>query len=397
MPGTYETLFWRHDPTAHAPPRYRRACRYRAFIPAPLAGLRIDLDAETAGAVSHAEHEVAALNAEARPALVPLARLLLRTESIASSKVEGLHIGIRDLARAEARAEGGGRVAPTAREILGNIAAMQLAVERAAGARAFGIRDVLAIHACLMDASPAPRLGGKVRAEQNWVGGNDYNPCGADFVPPPPELVHGLLGDLCNAVNDDALPPLVQAAIVHAQFETIHPFVDGNGRAGRALIPVILKRRGLAPDYVPPVSVVLAAKRTGYFAGLADFRGDGVAAWIARFADAMGTAAGLARGYIGAVASLQDRWRGALSANAAPRADAAAWALIDVLPGYPMLSAAAAIAATGRARAAVYQAIEQLIDAAVLRPASESRRNAVWEPAGLLDLLERMEEGRLPA
>lgn len=397
MPGTWHETFWRHDPTAHAPPRYRRACRYRAFVPDPLAKLEIVLDAETAGAVSHAEQEIASLNAEARPALLPLARLLLRTESTASSKVEGLHVGVRELARAEARAETGGKVAPTAREILGNIEAMRVAVDAAAGVATFAERDVLAIHKRLMGAGPTPRLGGRVRNEQNWIGGNDYNPCGADFVPPPPDRVPALLADLCRAVNDDTLPPLVQAAVVHAQFETIHPFIDGNGRAGRSLIHVILKRRRLAPDYVPPISVVLATKRSGYIAGLTDFRGDDVSAWIRRFADAAGTSAALARAYLDAVRRLQDRWQGALRAKAAPRADAAAWAVIGILPGFPMLTAPMAIAATGRARAAVYQAIDQLVAAKVLKAASESQRNAVWEATGLIDLLEGLEAGRLPA
>jgi Fic family protein len=100
-----------------------------------------------------------------------------------------------------------------------------------------------------------------VRDQQNWVGGNDYNPCGADFVPPPPEDVAPLIADLCRAVNDDSFPPVVQAALVHAQFETIHPFADGNGRAGRALIHVVLKRRGLTTAYVPPIAYTCSLAR----------------------------------------------------------------------------------------------------------------------------------------
>ena len=396
MPGSYRDTFWRHDPAANAPPRYRRACKYRAFIPVALAELTVALDAETAGAVSHAEQEIAALNAQAHHALVPLARLLLRTESIASSKVEGLQLGVRELARAEAKSANGEGVAPTAREIIGNIAAMELAISQAAATRTLKRGDILSIHRRLMEASPTPRLAGKIRDQQNWIGGNDYNPCGADFVPPPPELVDALLDDLCSAVNADALPPVVQAALVHAQFETIHPFLDGNGRTGRALIHVIFKRRGLSTAYVPPISIVLAAKRKGYVSGLTDFRGEEVSGWIRRFADAAATGAGLARAYLGAVRTQVESWHAALEANAAPRADAAAWAIIDVLPAHPMITGAAAIAATGRARAAVYTAIEQLNAAGVLKPASTSKRNSVWEAVGLLDLLEGLEAGRFP-
>jgi Fic family protein len=397
LPGTYHKTVWQHDPTAHAPPRYRRACSYRTFTPRKLSELEFALDAETAGAVSDAEGAISALNTHAIPALVPLARLLLRTESIASSKVEGLQLGVRELARAEARANSGSTVGPTALEILANIDSMETAIHEAASATTFKVAEIVAIHTRLMTASSAPKLAGKIRTEQNWIGGNDYNPCGADFVPPPPDRVGSLLADLCRTINDDTLPPVAQSALVHAQFETIHPFHDGNGRTGRALIHVVLRRRGVTPSYVPPISVVLAAKRAGYIAGLTEFRGDGVTAWIRRFAASAATAARLAREYLTAVHLLTARWREQLGKGDAPRAGAAAWALIDALPAHPMLTGPAAIVATGRARAAVYQAIEQLEQSGVLIPASTSKRSQLWEPAGLLDLLEGLEAGRFPA
>jgi len=98
-----------------------------------------------------------------------------------------------------------------------------------------------------------------IRSEQNWIGGAASSPRDAEFVPPPPELVPDLLDDLCAFCNREDVPASVQAGIAHAQFETIHPFADGNGRVGRALIHVVLRRRALAPRYVPPVSLVLAA------------------------------------------------------------------------------------------------------------------------------------------
>ena len=109
-------------------------------------------------------------------------------------------------------------------------------------------------------------------------------PCGAAFVPPPPGEVDPLLDDLCAFINDVALPPLVQAAIAHAQFETIHPFEDGNGRTGRALVQVVLRRRGLTPAFVPPISVVLARDKDRYLKGLTLFREDRLADWIELFA-----------------------------------------------------------------------------------------------------------------
>lgn len=395
MPGSFRDLVWQHDPVLHAPTRYRRACKYRAFIPERLAALEVTLDAATAGAVSAAESAVAALNDRAHPALAPLARLLLRTESIASSKIEGIALGARALARAEARSDTGEKIAQTAHEILANIDAMELAIDHAVATATFAVADIVAIHRRLMQASVTPNVAGVVRDRQNWIGGNDYNPCGADFVPPPPKDAGKLLTDLCRAVNDDTLPPVVQAALVHAQFETIHPFADGNGRAGRALIHVVLKRRGLARAYVPPISVVLAAKKRGYVDGLTSYRGADVAPWIQRFADATAASAELARNYLGAVERKVAGWRAALERHGAPRAGAAAWQVIDVLPAHPMITGPTAIAATRRARAAVYQALEQLQLAGVLKPVSTSQRNRVWEAVGLLELLDGLEAGRL--
>jgi Fic family protein len=243
----------------------------------------------------------------------------------------------------------------------------------------------------------AERVAGRLRDSQSWIGGNDHNPCGADFVPPPPEEVPGLLRDLCDAIHDDRLPPIVQAALVHAQFETIHPFADGNGRTGRALIHVVLKRRRVAPTYVPPISVLLAAHRDHYIEGLIRFRGDRISAWIEQFAAAARGAARLAAAYLEEVQRLSDAWRAKLSAGAkAPRSDAAAWVLIDVLPAYPVITAPVAARATGRSRPQIYEALEQLQAAGVVVPLSASRRNRSWQAAGLLDLLEQLEGGTLP-
>jgi Fic family protein len=395
MRGTLVSKTWEHDPTLYAPPRYRKACRYDAFVPARLAGEPFRLSSSVVGVVSDAEQAIASLNATAHPALEPLARLLLRTESIASSRVEGMQVGIRQLARAESRMETGGRASPTVLEVIGNVDAMHLAVGEAAGAASIGLPHLTEIHARLMANAPNSHVAGLVRTTQNWIGGNDYNPCGADFVPPPPEHVEPLLLDLCQAIGDKSLPPLVQAAMVHAQFETIHPFDDGNGRTGRALVHVVLRHRGIASSYVPPISVVLAADRERYIEGLTHFREGDIESWIERFSVAAAQAARLAEAYLGAVAVQMERWREALAAGDAPRADAAAWAVIDVLPAHPVITAPVAAAATGRAKAAIHQAVKQLEGCGVLIPLSESRRNRSWEADGLLELLEGLEGGRL--
>lgn len=391
MPGDLLERTWESDPWRDAPAKHRRVCRYHAFLPTLLCDLPISLPGDVAGLIAEADAAVRALNAVPYPALAPLARLLLRTESIASSKVEGLQMGVRELARAEARMETGGQGSVTAVEIVANIRAMELAIDEATTANAFGEAQLLAIHQRLMEHDPLRQIGGRLRTGQNWIGGNDYTPCGADFVPPPIEEVPRLLADLYAAINDDLLPPLVQAALVHAQFETIHPFDDGNGRTGRALIHVILRRRGLAPSYVPPVSVVLAAARDRYIAGLTSFRGDDVVGWIEHFAAAVHRSATLASRHVVRVEELMAEWRGKLTAASAPRSDDAAWAIIDILPAHPIITGPVATVATKRSKGSAYHALAELEAAGVLLPLSTGKRNQSWEAVGFLDLLEEME------
>lgn len=391
MPGHRILKNWHYNPALDAPARYREACTYEPFIPDLLQRLPFTVGPEVTGLISEAEGAIRNLNAVAMPALAPLARLLLRTESIASSKVEGIQLGARDLARAEARMESGGKVGTTALEILANINAMELAIQHAASTQRFTVDDIIAIHQRLMENSMHATIAGKIRTGQNWIGGNDYNPCNADFVPPPPEMIDALLSDLCDAINDDMLPPIVQAALIHAQFETIHPFDDGNGRTGRALIHVVLRRREIAPSYVPPISVVLANARERYINGLTEFRDDpvhGISRWIEYFAETATRAARMATAYLRAVHALVRQWQTQLSeATNAPRSDAAAWAIIEILPAHPILTAPVAAAATGRSKPSTYEGIAALQAAKILIPLSTSLRNQSWEAAGLLDLL----------
>lgn len=394
MTGRSIHKLWSHDSEIYAPARYRRGCAYDAFLPDTLASLPADImPLAVAGTVSDAERSIAELNAIAQPALQPFARLLLRTESIASSKVEGMQVDARALARAEARHDLGAGIGRDAREVIGNIDAMQLAVEDASSASRVTIEHLVAVHRVLMAHAPNANVAGIVRDDQNWIGGNNYNPCGADFVPPPPEYVPDLLDDLCEFCEGEEFPPIVQAAVAHAQFETIHPFADGNGRTGRALVQIILRRRGLAPSYVPPISVVLAAQRQQYIDGLTWFRGDRASDWIEHFATAAARAAKLAARYLADVGALQDEWRDQLRASVAPRSDAVAWRVIDSLPAHPVITVPVAVAATARSKAQVGRAVLQLEEAGVLVPLQDSVRNRSWEAVGLLDILASLESG----
>lgn len=391
MRGRYEHRIWAARPElTEASPRYRKACEYEIFLAEPLQGDDLLFPGELATVVVEAEVAIANLNKIAAPELSPLARLLLRTESIASSKVEGMQVDAKQLARAEVREDLGRRASIEALDILANVDAMQFAIEETASARQITSYEIVDIHRVLMGRSHS-KIAGRLRQHQNWIGGNGFNPCGADFVPPPPDEVAPLLEDLCLFCARDDIPTLVQAALAHAQFETIHPFDDGNGRTGRALVQVILKRRGLAPVFVPPISVVLAREKARYINGLMSYRDDRVLEWLEVFSSAAREAAALAERYLNRVADLQDQWRQKLRDKVRPRSDAASWALIDVLPAHPVITLPVGVTATGRSKPAVNNSIPDLVAADILRPLSDSQRNRAWEASELLDLIVDLE------
>lgn len=399
MRGSLVRRIWQHDPSLHAPARYRRACSYEAFVPDPIIDMGLEISGELAGLISEAEAQIVALNRGSFPALQPLARLLLRTESIASSKVEGMQADARSLARGEVAYDTGRRVGSDVAEILANIDAMQFAIETVASEPEVGPGRLAEVHRVLL-ARSLPQSAGRFRRTQGWIGGNDYNPCGADYVPPPEDRIGPLIDDLCHFCSQDRLPPLVQAAIAHAQFETIHPFDDGNGRTGRALVHVLFRRRGLAPSFVPPISVVFAGDKPRYIEGLIAFREDDLTRWLEMFASAAARAADLAQRYLREVTELQTAWRGRVRETLHLRSDAAAWSLIEILPGHPLITVAVALAAletsgTPRSRAAVQVAVAQLEEAGVLHPVGTSKRNRAWEAEGLLELVAALEAGIL--
>ena len=174
-------------------------------------------------------------------------------------------------------------------------------------------------------------------------------------MPPPPELVPDLIEDLCAFCNGDLLPAVAQAALAHAQFETIHPFADGNGRTGRGLIHLVLRRRGLATRVLPPISLILATWAKDYVDGLTATRYSGPATgataqaglnrWIGTFAGACARAAGDAGSFENRVEQIEASWRTQVGQI---RSGSATDLLLRALPGAPVLSVSGAAELIGR-------------------------------------------------
>lgn len=377
---------WEADFSAFGGRRAKAGFPYEAYLPDLVADSELLLSGDIAAVLTEAESAVRELNAPSPRfhSLETLARQLLRAESVASSRIEGLELSHRRLAKA-AYAHDLGDV--TAQSVLANMQAMSVAVRRAVPGRAFKVSDILAMHRELFGAFQDPSAG-KVRTEQNWIGGASSSPRDAEFVPPPPEFVVELLEDLCRYIERDDLPAVAQAAIVHAQFETIHPFADGNGRVGRCLIHTVLKRRRVAAHYVPPISLVLATDSRAYIRGLTDFREGRTAEWCAVFAQATRTAAQEAVWFATEVEALQGRW---LRAAGYPRQDSAAVALLEVLPSHPILDVGTAEKLLQRSNQAARLAMMALEEAGVLKTITVGKRNRAWEAVGLFELMNAFE------
>jgi|SRR5580704_8558925 len=392
---------WTTDVGAGLARRDRRSCDYEAYVPDILAGRNIALDGDAAADVADAERAIATLDAAAVTLAdtEALARLLLRAECVASSRIEGLEVGARRLLRAEAALELGEQSSDvTAIEVLANISAMSSAIQSVSPGDPITVDQLLAFHRTLLAGSRLSAHAGVIRDEQNWIGGSSYNPCSAAFIPPPPEYVSGLLEDLCLFCNGDSLPAVAQAALAHAQFETIHPFVDGNGRTGRALIHLVLRRRGLATRTLLPVSLVLATRASDYIAGLdaTRYRGtasskaahDGLNLWVARFAAAAKRAVDDASSFEARTQALQHDWRRALGAV---RADSATDRLLRALPGAPLITVNSAAALVGRSFTAVNQAIGRLLASGILKQTNVGRRNRAFEAPAVIQAFTDLE------
>jgi Fic family protein len=394
-------LTWLPSTASGLPRRDRRGCDYAAYVPDRLLGRDISLSGGTAADVADAERAVERLNREARGLVdsEAVARLLLRAEAVASSRIEGLEVGARRLLKAQLAAGLGEDASDvTASEVLNNIDAMRWAVDSLAAVDRVTVDHLLEIHRRLLTGTALEQHAGKLREQQNWIGGSSYNPCSAAFVPPPWKRVRDLLDDLCEFCNGEGLPAVAQAAVAHAQFETIHPFIDGNGRTGRALIHVILRRRGLAPVVVPPVSLVLATWSRDYVKGLTATRhapdassqeaAEGLDYWVGLFASTLTRAVGDAEAYEQSVAEVQGAWRQALGKV---RANSAVDLLVGALPGAPVITVQSAATLVDRSEQAVNEAIPRLVDAGVLTQTTVGRRNRAFEALDLINAFTDLE------
>ncbi|WP_181437311.1 Fic family protein [Curtobacterium sp. MCPF17_047] len=312
--------------------------------------------------------------------------LLARTEAVSSSRIEDEHATLDDYARALV----GIRANGSATAMVGATAALRAMIDDA-GRGGITERSVLDAHAVLMRDDPVDGpVAGRWRQVQNWIGGG-ASPRDAAYVPPPADDVAEAMDDLFAFLSRDELDPIVQAAIAHAQFESIHPFIDGNGRIGRALVNAVLRRRGLTSSLVVPVAAALVADRAGYFAELVRYRNGHVDGVVTLVAAAIGTVCDEVEYAALRLDEIEHDRAAVHSTSCGPRVTHDS-AVLRVLLADPVLTEAAISAALPPDLPWTDAVIDDLVDAGVLRPVTERRRGRAWVASDVLAELDALAE-----
>lgn len=399
-----ELLASRWSPTLDGPGswRARRGGTFHAYLPDRFADRALRFDAALAELAAEAERAVRGLRRDVSQPLDNLARFLLRSEAMASSRIEGLMVSAQQVALAElAEKEGlaGRGFSVNARLVANNVSTVARATTTLAGAAAVTATGIEALHSALL---PEERHQG-YRTVQNWIGGSDYGPLDASFVPPPPDRVRPLMDDLAGYMSGAVHAPLIQAGLAHAQFETIHPFTDGNGRVGRALIHTVLARRGLTPTAVLPISLVLLTRSDEYVDGLGAYRyvgapedagaRSGVARWLTTFLAATLTAVEQSRVFAADLRELRLGWLERVNAHRAGlglrplRTGSTVARLVARLPGEPVLTARLVQHLAEVSFPAARKALEDLAEAGVLRRRQIERGTTAYFAPEVFELI----------
>jgi len=365
----------------------RQTGPYRAAVAAAIADWSprvvsedlADIEDATRRLVEFDRHAQRRLGSD-NPALGPMTAILLRTESASSSQIEQLTTSAKQLALAEIH-EGDKANALT---VIGNVRAMEAAL-RLAGDISEG--SILAMHRALMlhQRGFDPADAGRFREEQVWIGPGEAGPRVADFVAPHHERIPEAIADLVRFARREDVPVLVQVAVAHAQFETIHPFPDGNGRTGRALAQSILRNKGLVGSTAVPVSAGLLVEVDRYFAALGSFRSGDAAPIVREFAKASRIAATTGTRLVDDLVAQLDDSRARLRGL---RSDAAAWKVLPVLVGQPAVNTRYLMSELGIGEMAALRALGALTERGVLAETTGRTRGRIWQHRGILGVLD---------
>ena len=389
--GSYITEYWPPGTTASD------GDGYEAYMPHLLEGWSPELS-------RHAEYRLEAAGSDIEDAvlhadLVPGYRwatncLMLQSESLSSSAIEGVYSSLEGLVAPPDEQDVADRTA------LGNWEMLDAAVEMAQEYQPFRVEDIKELHHALMIRSDNPQIAGRFRHGPGWVGEEQHHglgPLRALYIPPPAYKVDELMDDLVETINYSDLPPLLKAALVHTQFETIHPFPDGNGRVGRALILVSLGRSGLTSGAPMPFSHALLEDRRDYYRALLRYqrfagdwddpqRSHALEDMALLMADCGHKAAQQTRDASVEIRATMDRWNNKL---AGVRDKAAIWIVAEELVRTPVFTVDVMQEQTDLPQQTVYRCVSELKSRGILST-DGSRRNTVYTADDILQIADNV-------
>lgn len=349
---------------------------YRAALPSQIAQVTPVAHPDALEAAENASQELSRFDAELGSRITAFAPVLLRSEAASSSQIENLTAS----ARAIFTAELGARVGRNAELVAANTRAVQSAIDLSRDITPHAIKTM---HSVLM-AEQARHTPGRWREEAVWIGTRTDSPVGASYVAPHHGHIGSLIDDLVQFAQRTEIQPMISVAVVHAQFETIHPFTDGNGRTGRALAQSQLRYRGVTRNVAVPVSAGLLADVEGYHRALQAYRQGDISPIVLAFAAASLRAVGNSRQLVAEIDSIRAGWNARLSA----RKDSNAWRLLDVLMHRPVLDSASAARELGVRQPNIYPPLRALVDAGIVKSKAEHRLGPFWRSHEVLKALD---------
>jgi Fic family protein len=350
---------------------------YSSAIVPQIAALSIDIPGDLANEIDEATQLLTRFDAEVGPGGLPFASILLRTESASSSEIENLTSG----ARAIAEAELGERETGNAAQIVRNVRTMEAALSLA---EKIDGESIIAMQTALLGTF-APSLTGQWRDEQVWIGGSSLSPHLADFAPPHQDRVPAAMDDLVAFVGRADIPVLAQVAIAHAQFETIHPFPDGNGRTGRAIVQAMLRHSQVTTNIAVPVSAGLLHDVKDYYNALTAYRRGELRPIITAFTRAAGYAVVNGRQLVRDIGGIETDWEGKMRGL---RSDASARRVSALAIAHPVLNFDVVVRELSVAPPTAFRALDALVERGVLRAANSQRRNRIWLAEPVLNALD---------
>jgi Fic family protein len=374
-PTSYEQQMWEPDEEEDSFGNPHERGTYYANVPPKLAFVEFAIPSSLGTIITRASQLISTFDNEHGEILAPFTAMLLRSEAAASSEIENLSASPRSILQAEIGINTGGN----AEQIAANTEAMKLAIE---STKDLSLHSILEMHRLLMSRQHSVPAGA-MRDVPVWIGGR--SPVSAAMVGMDSHKLDAAMNDLLLFIQREDVPSLIKAALAHAHFENIHPFEDGNGRTGRALVHSILRKEGLCINSVVPISAGLLTSPQRYYRALDLYREGNAGPIVALFAESATIAVNNGRKLSSDIREITENWNIKLRAV---RSHSSVWKLLTYLSGTPVLTIRSCLKNVDMSQTALYDSLNLLESEGIISK-SGNREKTQWRSVELLDALDR--------